>query len=1340
MKSNKKNEVRSSKKLPEKSKLSMQTKEKALIIEDEGIEKELSEPSFCIVGIGASAGGLEAVTTLLQHIPADSGMAIVLVQHLSPTHKSMLTEILSKKSAIPVTEAIDGMKVVPNHFYIIPPNASMTIENDSLHLHQRQSDAHQQNLPIDLFLTSLAEYRKDKAIAVILSGTASDGSLGVKAIKGYGGITFAQDETAKFDMMPKNAIATGSIDFILSPEGIAKELVNLSSHPYINPKANIDEVIPEADILRQILMLMRKSARIDFTNYKITTLKRRILRRMMLNNIDTLKKYLSHLIGHPKEIEILSQEVFITVTYFFRDPEIFEALRRDIFSHLAKTLPRKEPIRIWTTGCSTGEEAYSLAINLLEFLEAEDKANTPVQIFATDIMNSSIEYARLGIYPENITSAVSPERLKKFFRRTEKGYQINKSVRDICIFAKQDLTADPPFSKLDLICCRNLLIYLDHAAQKRIIPIFHYALNPEGFLLLGQSESIASFSNLFSAVNKKAKIYSKINVQKPPQLILPGRTPSREISEIWNPILLTAAPSLADIQKEADRLALKMADHTGIVINEAMEVIQFRGDTSRYLKHASGTASLNLFKMVPDKLFVEIRNAVNKVAEKDASVSTGSIRVRYDERTLDTSIRVISFRAPLKGQRYFLIVFEGPASPVLQKPEIKIELKPGKGKTPSSSKDLEQELESTRLHLQGLIEDKEAANEELQAANEEILSTNEELQSLNEEFQSANEELESAKEELQATNEEITTLNDELQSRNVQLTELNDFHINLMNSVELPLVMVGRDLRIRRFTPTAEKVLRLIQSDMGRPLSDLQSDIDLQGLDAMMLQAMNSRLPKELELQSQKGQWYKIQIRPYKTSDDKIDGAVVTFFDVTKLKAYSAYREAIFQTMRQPFLVLDAALRVKSANKAFYETFQVKPENTLKKLIFNLGNGQWNIPALRGSLEDILPKKTIVSDFEAQLDFPQIGQKMMLLNARQIEEEAEGGEEDSILLAIEDITDRKQVERATALLAAVVDFSDDAIISRDLNGVIISWNKSAERFFGYTAEEAIGQSLNLIPPDKLQEENELNERLKRGEHIDTYETTRVHKDGYLVEVSLTLSPIKDADGRVLGTSKIFRDITERREAELEKTILETMEEEQRRIGQDLHDGLCQELAGVALLAKALSNSLSTNASDQSARASDIVKLINDSIDHTRDLARGLSPVEIEVDGLIPALQTFASTIERIYKISCVFTSDESAEVLHQYSSSLAINLYRITQEAVSNSIRHGKAQRLVITLAFFQDHGLLTIQDDGIGFQDQDEKKRGLGLRSMRYRSRTIGAQFNISQGAGGGALVSCSF
>lgn len=995
-------------------------------IEKEETE-ELPKIGFPIVGIGASAGGLEAFTSLLQHLPPDTGMAFVLVQHLSPSHKSLLTSLLEKKTAMPVTEVTDGLAVEPNHVYVIPPNTCMCISDGKLHL-QSRSDFHNKapNLPIDFFLTSLAEHQKSAAIGVILSGTASDGSRGVQAIKSQGGITFAQDEkTAQFGMMPQNAAATGCIDFVLSPEKIAQELVHLSKHPYLRGGTKAEELIPEEEHFSEILSLLHKASKIDFKNYKPNSLKRRILRRMMLNKIETLKAYIPYLVQHPKELQLLSQDTFISVTRFFRDPEIFDALKLDVFPQLLQS-HGTEPIRIWVLGCSTGEEVYSIAISFLEFLEG--KSNYRIQFFATDIKESSIESARKGIYAETIAADVSEERLQKFFIKVDKGHQIIKSIRDLCVFARQNVTADPPFSKIDLISCRNLLIYLDAASQKRVLPIFHYALKPTGFLLLGQSENVL-FPELFNAVNRKAKIYSKNAAQKTPPLTL-GRGPlSSLLSEPNKPLPPGIVSGVSDIQREADRVILKKHPHAGVVVDEEMKVVQFRGDTSQYLRHLPGTASLDLFKMIREDLLPILNNAIRKAKEEQVSFKMQAVPIKNQGRPRNVSIEITPFKVPSKKERFFLILFgELSLSP---SPNVKTKKGSKKNEMPQ---DRDMEFESTKQYLEGIIDAREASNEALQTANEEILSTNEELQSLNEEFQSANEELESAKEELQATNEEIMTLNDELQNRNTQLALLSDDHINLMQSTNLPVIMVGRDLKIRRFTSHAEKILRLIPSDVGRLITDLKSDIDLPELDAMLIQVMDSAKMKEQEVFDKKGRWQKIQIRPYRTSDNKIDGAVVTLFDITDLKqkqemlqVYAAYREAIVQTIRDPLLVLDSKLHVKFANRSFYKNFPMAPENTIRRYIYDLGTGEWNNPEVRVLLEEILPKHTVIEDYPVQHCCPGVGLRDLLLNARKIR----GEEDELILLSIQDVTERKR--NADALLKANQELEQFAsVASHDL--------------------------------------------------------------------------------------------------------------------------------------------------------------------------------------------------------------------------------------------------------------------------------------------------------------------
>ncbi len=614
---------------------------------------------FPIAGVGASAGGLEAFTHLLENLPADTGMAFVLVQHLAAKHESMLTDLLSKVTPLPVREVKDGMAVKPDNVYVIPPNTEMAILHGVLHLMPRE-DTRGLHMPVDSFLRSLAADRGDDAIAVILSGTGSDGSLGVRAVKAEGGITFAQEEkSAKYPGMPGSAIATGSVDFILPPDKIAAELARISRHPYL-ALAKTDEagqqLAGEGDSLSKLFILLRTATGVDFTYYKPSTIRRRIMRRMLLHRTETIENYITYVRENPSEVELLYQDILINVTSFFREPEACDALKNSVFPHIAGKEYTDVPIRLWIPGCSTGEEAYSLAIYLLEFLD-DMKLYRPIQIFASDIDEAAIEKARKGIYPESISKDVSPERLRRFFVKTEGGYQISKTIRDMCIFARQNLVKDPPFSKIDLISCRNVLIYFGPVMQKKALPTLHYALNPTGFLMLGTSEAIGEFSGFFTLVDKKNKIYSKkfsfsrLHFDQPLEEY--GKEKAGAGKKIKEQI-----PSLADIQKEADSIILNRYSPAGVVIDNDMHILQFRGDTSLYLEHPPGEASLDLMKMALQGLTLELRTAIFKANKENTPVRKEGLRVKHNNQFKLADIEVIPFKAPATKDLYFLVLFE----------------------------------------------------------------------------------------------------------------------------------------------------------------------------------------------------------------------------------------------------------------------------------------------------------------------------------------------------------------------------------------------------------------------------------------------------------------------------------------------------------------------------------------------------------------------------------------------------------------------------------------------------------------------------------------------------------
>ena len=977
-------------------------------------EPNTVEAPFPIVGIVASAGGLEAFRELLSHLPADTGMAFVLIQHLAPDHKSLLSEILAKTTPMPVSQVTDGMTVEPNQVYIIPPNTKMTIASGVLKLTPREK-IYGKYMPGDAFLVSLAADRGHKAMAVVLSGGDGDGSLGIKAIKAAGGVTFAQCEaSAKFDSMPNTAVATGDVDFVLPPQQIAEELANLSGNPWVScqiPTIAVAELPEQKDVRATILGMLRSTTGVDFTYYKAATINRRIQRRMLLYKLDRLEDYAQYLRDYPAEIQALYQEILIHVTSFFRDPEAFKQLKELVFPTITHNKSATNPIRIWVAGCSTGEEVYSIGICLLEFLS--DRVPLPqIQIFATDISEAAIRKARSGFYSENQMIDVSVERRTRFFILEAGGYRINKSVRELCIFARQNLGSDPPFSNLDLISCRNVLIYLAEPLQKRVIPIFHYSLNQTGFLLLGNSESIGKFSSLFNSVHAKSKIYAKKLTENNP--IVSFTTSSYPVARVDESEQINEnEPDRFDLERYTDELILNRYAPPGVVVNEQMNILQVRGDTNAYLRLTPGIPTLNLMTMAREGLVIELRTAIYQAQMQNVIVRKEGVTVETGEGASFVNLEVIPFQPATVEENYFLILFEEALPTAINLSTVNYES--------VEPTDLEREVvglrqaiataneekKSAQAHLQAVIQDQENLNQDIKVANEEILSSNEELQS-------TNEELETAKEEIQATNEELTTTNEELRSRNFEQYQVNNDLINLLASINIPILILANDLQIRRFTPLAQKLFNLIPTDIGRPFSDIRSTLDVPDLEAMILEVIDTLQTKEQEVQTLAGYWYILRIRPYRTTENLIDGVVMVWLDINALKCSAKtlelarnYAETIVETVQIPLVVLDTDLQVNTANRCFYETFQVSFPDTSKISLFELGNGQWNIPQLRSILEDILVSDIQLLNFELDHVFEQIGQKTMLLNACKLQREDQAL---MILLSIEDITDRRQFE------------------------------------------------------------------------------------------------------------------------------------------------------------------------------------------------------------------------------------------------------------------------------------------------------------------------------------------
>jgi two-component system CheB/CheR fusion protein len=1010
---------------------------------------------FPIVGIGASAGGLEAFTHLLSHLSTDTGMAFVLIQHLSPNQKSLLTEILARTTQMPVHEAQNGMIVEPNNIYVIPPNQIMTIVKGNLQLKPRQKN-HLITMTINIFFNSLAQDAGNHAIGILLSGASEDGTEGLKNIKAVGGITFAQqEEPGMVNTMPNSAINAGCVDFILFPDKIAETLNNINDidlQTLQQQAVQITKTNPVVvnleitDPLFTIFKLLREKTGVDFTGYKSNTLTRRINRRIKANKLDNIQDYAVYIQLHSAEVGQLFQDLLISVTSFFRDPEAFNILKTKVFPIITKNRSRENPIRIWTAGCSTGEEAYSIAICLLEFC-TENNLILPIQVFATDVNEVLIEKARIGIYKYNQISSIPPHRLQRFFTKVESGYQISKSVREICIFARHNLINDPPLSRMDLITCRNLLIYLDSPVQKKILQILHYALKSKGFLFLGTSETISDFPSLFTIEEKKYKIYRRNDISQEQKIQL---LPSQFISEYVN-----IRPSVdndfmeIEIYKEADRIVLNQFTPVGVVIDENWDILQFRGETNRYLQPAPGKPTFNVLKMSRQELKLDLRSAIHEARIEQKAIKKEGIHIREKDLVRVVTIDVIPFRVSGSKKDFYLILFQDTSSIVISEAKSNQNIQFNQPQNNNHEQEisvLKQELKTTKDYMQSVIEEQQSTNQDLRAANEEILSSNEELQS-------TNEELETAKEEIQASNEELNTINDELQRRNLEANQISSDLQNLLTSINIAILMLGGDLRIRRFTPTAQLIFNLIPGDLERPLSDLKHKLKIENLEAQILEVIKTLNVITQEVEDDHGNWYNLSIRPYRTIDHKIDGVVLVLVDISEVKSSSEkirasrdYAEAIVNTVRQSLLVLDQNLRVITANQFFYDKFQLSQAETEKYLIYELDHGEWNIPELRSLLERILPNQTQFTNLEIEHTFEKIGSKILYLNARKLMLE----NQQLILLAIDDVTQEKQLELERTQLLAQMEKANRAkddflsILSHELRNPLnslLGWTK-----------------------------------------------------------------------------------------------------------------------------------------------------------------------------------------------------------------------------------------------------------------------------------------------------------
>ena len=1082
-----------------------------------------------VIGMGASAGGLQAYSTFLDAVPSDTGAAFVLVHHVDPDHKSLMADLLAKHTVMPVVLAEDKSQIQANHVYVIPPDKYLEVKKGVLHL-SKPTERRGTRMPIDWFLRSLAEDLGSNAVAVILSGAGSDGSTAIREVKERGGIVLVQEPTeASHDGMPTSAIATGAVDHIIPVAEMPDLIVNYIQHPLVQTGTAKKVLATNTkNLLDQIIAALKAHSPIDFNLYKDGTLLRRIERRMALRHMENAGDYLVLLKDSPEEAQKLCADLLISVTSFFRDTEAFEYLEKTVLEGLVRSHDARHPVRIWVPGCATGEEAYSIAMLVIEKISTLRK-DVKLQIFASDVDETALGIARNGVYPDSIAETITPARLRRFFTKEDHSYRVTPELRDAVVFANHDILSDAPFSKLDLISCRNLMIYLTPDAQDRILEMFHFALNDDGILFLGLSETTGNQNTFFEPLAKKLCVYKRL-----------GHVRSRafDFPIVQRPYANAAnAPTRSQFQAAGDKLAelsqsvlIQHYAPAAVLVNARSEALYFEGPTDKYLKLPSGETSRDLLAMAREGLHARLNTAIRAARTEGKKVSESTTITRGGER-VGVTIEVLPVME--NETKLFLVTFaDHSMTPILSMADT------SNGK---ANQQLEQELETTRADLRTTIRDYESSTEELKAVNEEAMS-------MNEEFQSTNEELETSKEELQSLNEELTTLNTQLQQKIDDERRMSDDLNNLLSSSGIATLFLDTEFKIMRFTPATRDLFNLISKDIGRPFSDITSKVKDQDLLEDAEKVLETFVSSDCEVESNDGRWFVRRILPYRTQSGKIDGVAVTFSEVSDLKALQRetdsareFAESIIRTMREPMLVLDDTFNILSTSRSFNSTFAADAGDFIGKNLFSIQNQRWDAPELRQQLQAILSENVTFEAFDLTVDAGEAGQREMLLNARKIEGRPKG--EESILLVMEDVTDRKKaqqtIEDREARLSAILEAAPEAIVTIDENGIVGIFSTGAETIFGFQAEEVIGRNVNMLmpEPDRSKHDGYLEHYIKTGDKKIIgigREMEGGRKDGSRVPVRLTVSELKlDGARHFLG---IMHDMTaeKKRQADLQR--------------------------------------------------------------------------------------------------------------------------------------------------------------------------------------------------------------
>jgi two-component system CheB/CheR fusion protein len=1392
-----------------------------------------------VVGIGASAGGLEALKAFFGAMPPRTGLVFVVVVHLDPTHESLMPELLSHITGLSVEQARDRQPLEKDHVYVIPPNRTLTIDQGLLRVRE-VADRRSLRSAIDHFLRSLAEAVHERAVAIVLSGTGTEGTLGARAVKAEGGLVMAQaPDTAAQPGMPTSVIATGLVDVVLAPAQMPKALLAYAQNTHARPAPRATAEAKPLDGLPAFLAVLRARTKYDFRGYKKGTLQRRIERRMGLQQIDSVARYLDFLRSHPSDVDQLFKDLLIGVTSFFRDSQAFDELASKVLAALVRGRDQDAPIRIWVPGCSTGEEAYSIAIVLAEQIAAA-QATCRVQIFATDVDDNALEVARAGVYPESIALDVSAQRLQRFFTRDDHRYTIAKSIRESVVFAVQNMTSDPPFSKLDLVSCRNVLIYLEPEMQEKLLSLFHFAMNPGGHLFLGSAEGVGSLDDLFTPISKRRRIFRRLGQ---------GPRPPLEFS-VQSLAATDAGRIAAKIASEptvtvlADQLLLDHLAPTAVVVRSSGQILRFCGALERYITLPKGEATLDVLTLARDALKPTLRAALHEAVRRNRQTLLETVDIRRDHVRATVRVTV----KPLDGQhtteRLWVMLFEELVAPArIAGPKAsrsKVDL----------VRRLETELRATKKEQQHLVEQLESSNEELKAANEEVLSMNEELQS-------TNEELTTSKEELQSMNEELTTLNAQLQDKVHELTVVNDDLANLLVSTDIATVFLDTDLRIKRFTTAASHILNLQKSDIGRPMNHFASnltDVDL-ARDARAV--LSTMTPLEREVGAENGRQYVLRVLPYHAEGKAVQGVVLTIVDVTALKktewdlraartllaeelrrmtrlhelSTGLQRSADPQTMLES--VIQAAMDITGA--AFGDLQRVDEAGVLTIAaqvgfdrpfldFFEHVNSHTDSPcgaAIARRQRVCVDDVTTSPVFEGHSSLPVMaaagvravqstplfdlaGQLLGVLSTHYRDvhhfDDTELRWLDLLARQAGDLIERQQVEAQLArtrneLEVRVADRTRWLSLMHQAARAIneaATWDDALHRVLRRLCEterwqigfiylpqsshpETIAPVVSCFDDERFRSFHALSmqqtytpgDRLPGRVYAEKVPFWAVDTDALFNALPVRAATATAAglragaafpvtvQGDVVAVLEMFSDQAHPPDEQLTSLMQNVSDQigrvlereratarmadlvwrEQQGLLHTLHDSLGQTLTGIGMLSAGLSQRVVSTDADTSGTAAEIARQTQQALDQVRLLAKNLFPVEVEAESLMAALRDLASATEGLHKIR-VRVEGEPPRALRD--GKIATELYRIAQEALTNSVKHAQANS--ITIRIDDRNGLmrLVIADDGIGIAHA-EPGDGAGLRIMRYRATSIGAALAVERGRTGGTVVTCT-